>query len=598
MLAVVRELAARYAGHRSFAGLALRLSAYGYAQLPGPEWGMDDATIARFSATCGCRCRATGPGRFAARAAFLTSQDHRPLWLQWRADQLHVSIVASRRPWPWPAPMPRSIWPAPICSRARKSRPNSAPRFPRQHSGRFAPFHRHRLAAVSARPALVLLRPERIVPCHRLNAQAVDLEIDQMPEADRLFGGAVRPGSLFFHQPQEARIPSFDEQSPFRPSFTWLVAQPTPSAAQNRRRFVHSLATMDSQLMVDGGWLLSMGQEEALRNLVAAYRRLPAVRFHSAGQSSGEAASQPATFRFATYEGRTYMYAVNDAPFPITARVGIEAAPGCQLQELTGLRHGGSLKQDADGLSWLVELGPHDLVAARLSQPDARLVNPQISLPGGVEPALAAYIRRLGARAIALRTPLPLAVLENPDFRKAPTAAEPIPDWAISNRLGVTVQLDKKQKHGNNPAVRIASNGPVACLVSRSFEPPATGRLSMSVWLLVSDANRQPPLRLALEGKLDGRDYYRFAALGQPQTDSGRRAHGRQLGPIHLPSRRPAPGRALAVARSLRPDGTRRSLGRRRTAFRPRLQRVGTPPFINSSPWPTPRSRKAKSVIV
>ena len=34
--------------HPSFAGLALRLSADGYAQLPGPEWGMDDATIARF----------------------------------------------------------------------------------------------------------------------------------------------------------------------------------------------------------------------------------------------------------------------------------------------------------------------------------------------------------------------------------------------------------------------------------------------------------------------------------------------------------------------------------------------------------------------
>ena len=48
MLAAVRELVRRYAGHASFRGLALRLSAYGYAQLPGPDWGMDDATIARF----------------------------------------------------------------------------------------------------------------------------------------------------------------------------------------------------------------------------------------------------------------------------------------------------------------------------------------------------------------------------------------------------------------------------------------------------------------------------------------------------------------------------------------------------------------------
>ena len=224
---------------------------------------------------------------------------------------------------------------------------------PGRYSGRFAPLTGIDLRQYQQDPRLVLLRPERIVPCHRLNAQAVDLEIDQMPDADRLFGGAARPGSLFFHQPQEARIPSFDEQSPFRPSYTWLVAQATPSAAQNRRRFVHSLATMDSQLMVDGGWLLSMGQEDALRDLVAAYRRLPAVRFNSAGPSSGDAASQPVTFRFATYEGRTYMYAVNDAPFPITARVGIEAPPGCQLQELTGLRQAvRSSKTPTDSVGW------------------------------------------------------------------------------------------------------------------------------------------------------------------------------------------------------------------------------------------------------
>ncbi len=50
--------------------------------------------------------------------------------------------------------------------------------------------------------------------------------------------------------------------------------------------------------------------------------------------------------------------------------------------------------------------------------------------------------------------------------------------------------------------------------------PPATGRLSMAVWLRVADANNQPPLRLALEGKLHGREYHRFASVGMsPGTD-------------------------------------------------------------------------------
>jgi hypothetical protein len=38
----------------------------------------------------------------------------------------------------------------------------------------------------------------------------------------------------------------------------------------------------------------------------------------------------------------------------------------------------------------------------------------------------------------------------------------------------------------------------------------------MSVWLKVADAEHQPVLRLAVEGKLAGREYYRFAVIGQP----------------------------------------------------------------------------------
>ena len=93
-----------------------------------------------------------------------------------------------------------------------------------------------------------------------------------------------------------------------------------------------------------------------------------------------------------------------------------------------------------------------------------------------------------------------------------------MPGWAVSRRLGVSLQLDKSQKHSRGQSVHISSNGPIACLVSRDFEPPATGRLSMSVWLRVADIQHEPPLRLAMEGKLDGRDYYRYATIGPSQA--------------------------------------------------------------------------------
>ena len=88
MLRALKELMNRCAQHPSFAGVAIRLSADGYAQLPGPEWGMDDVTIAQFEHDTRTRVPGNGPQRFAERAAFLTQETSRRIWLEWRAAQL------------------------------------------------------------------------------------------------------------------------------------------------------------------------------------------------------------------------------------------------------------------------------------------------------------------------------------------------------------------------------------------------------------------------------------------------------------------------------------------------------------------------------
>jgi hypothetical protein len=80
---------------------------------------------------------------------------------------------------------------------------------------------------------------------------------------------------------------------------------------------------------------------------------------------------------------------------------------------------------------------------------------------------------------------------------------------------GVDIQLDNTQKHGGRQSVKMTSRGPGACLASRPFSPPATGRLWMGVFLRVADPDRQPPFRLGIEGKkLHGRDYYSYAPVG------------------------------------------------------------------------------------
>ena len=126
---------------------------------------------------------------------------------------------------------------------------------------------------------VVLLRPQRVLPAAQLTAQAIDLELAQMSEAAFFFRGLPQAGSLFFHPPQEVRVPSFDQKVAIKSSSALLLTQAVPSGMQNRQRFAESLAAHDAQILIDGGWMLPLGQEEATQRFAAAFRQLPPVRF-------------------------------------------------------------------------------------------------------------------------------------------------------------------------------------------------------------------------------------------------------------------------------------------------------------------------------
>jgi hypothetical protein len=519
MLNVLRELYSRYAQHPSLTGLAMRLSADSYAQLPGPDWGLDDATIARFERDTKLQVSGYGPQRFAQRAAFLGQEPQRRAWLDWRAAQLakfyrrvYAELTAIR-------PGSRLYLAGAGMIGGPELERDLRPTLPHPTTVASALLR----VGIDARhyrdpqQQIVLLRPERIAPDENLGSRAADLEIGQMADIDRYFQNVAVSGSLFFHPTRESHIESFDRKSPFKASYSWLVSEPSPSGQHNRRRFVHSLATLDAQVMLDGGVVLPMGQEAAIRDLAAAYRALPAVRFQTVGGAQPSDATQPVTFRYGTYGGRTYLYAVNDAPFATTARVHVEAGSGCRIEDLSGARKIETLKPETDsGFYWEVALEPYDLVAVQLSEPNVQCSAPHVVWPDTVESALGLQIRRLGARAAVLRNPPTLDVLANPGFERPAAAHTQIPDWIIIAQGKAGIQLDKNEKHGGKQSVKLTSSGPVACLVSQPLAVPSTGRLAISVWLRVADARRQPPLRLALEGKLRGRDYYRFGPVGLP----------------------------------------------------------------------------------
>lgn len=535
MVKVVRELAIRYAAHESFGGVALQLSPDSFALLPGDDWGYDDRTIALFERDTKLRVPGSGPERFAARSKFLMGQG-RAAWLQWRAEKLAVfhrrlrDEIDSRREGA------KLYLAGGTMLENRQTKTRLRPTLPRRATLDEA------LLELGIRPqahrddaGIVLLRPQSLKP--HAPAQSLahsDWESLLAPgETDRLFGGGAVSGSLFFHEPQKARLSSFDAKSPFGTSntHTWLVSQMSPSGDRNRRRFIHAIAALDAQEMFDGGWLLPLGQEDALREVVSTYRQLPAQRFETV---SGE--FQPLTIRTLSRDGQTYLYLVNDSPWEVGATLMLDLPADCTLEKL-GESRIGTLTRSPGGSQWRLMLKPYDLVAAKFSSPRVAVRQAQVSMSDQVPLALQRRIRDLGARVRALGTPLPLAVLENPGF-ELPASGNEVPGWTTTLPKGATLQVDTNQRAAGAQSIKLTSSGANVRVVSGAFAPPATGRLSIEVRLRCESQERPPSLRLFVEGDLREGKFEPYGVI--PAVGAGATAPGEWMSysfPIsYLPS--------------------------------------------------------------
>jgi hypothetical protein len=359
-----------------------------------------------------------------------------------------------------------------------------------------------RVAAYRDEPNLVLVRPQSVKPAAGQRwASGGDWETCLAPgEADRLFAANAEPVSLFFHEPQKVRLASFDAKSPFGAAntHTWLVSEMSPSGERNRRRFAHALAALDAAQMFDGGWLLPLGQEDALREVLSVYRKLPAQRFNTV---PGE--FQPVTVRTLAHEGYTYIYLVNDSPWEVGTSVNLDLPADCVLERLGECRTG-TLTRNVGGAQWRMALRPYDLVAARFANPRVAVRQVQVTTPEQVPLALQRRIRDLGARVRALGAPQPLAVLENPAFELPPGDSGSIPGWTALAPMGTTISLDTAHKASGRQSLKLTSSGQPVQIVSGNFAPPTTGRLAVEVRLRHEPARPQPSLRIFVQ--CDGHD--------------------------------------------------------------------------------------------
>jgi hypothetical protein len=507
MLAVIREVVTRYGHHSSFGGLAVELSADGYAQLPGEDWGLDDATIAAFERDTKERVPGMGPGRFAQRARYLCGEA-RPGWLAWRAAKLAEFHERLQREMTAVRPDAVFYLAATNILDTPQVRRDLRPELPSRGRVDEALLSMGiRGANYRDRAGLVILRPQRIAPPGPIVAHGVEMELDRAADLDRLAAGSSSPGSLLVHEPQKLRLSSFDAKSPFGrdKTYAWLLAQLSPAGTWNRQRFVTSLTRpdLDSLAIFDGGWLLPMGQEGSLASLVAAYRRLPAEPFETLD------CDRPVTVRALARDGRLYAYFVNDSPWPVTLNMQVQLPAGVRADDLSGVRR----LPPIVGNRWTLSLEPFDLIAVRFGSKDVQLSQFTVRPPDEVRLGLQRTIEDLRRRRAVLENPPPFAGLKNAGFETS-ARGEPA-HWTLTAapQSGAVARLDRQLPFEGESSLRFISDGAGASLRSETFAPPTTGRLWLSVRLRVSDPDQQPTLRLAIEGTHLDSPYTPYAVI-------------------------------------------------------------------------------------
>lgn len=515
MTAVVQELVDRYGKHRSFGGVALHLGPNSYAILPGQFWGYDDRTVRQFSSDTGVQVPGEGERRFEQRDQWFKTEG-RDAWLAWRAQRLASLYRKMGKAVSIAGPQAKLYLAGVDLTLCEPVEWMMRPGLPRRHRFDEAMLHVGLDPKLwQDQPNIVLPRPRRLTPLATLPEQAVSVELNASPGVTEFFAAAGTPAGLFYHTTRPLRLEAFDKVSPFGrdKTYTWLAPHLSTHGGENRRRLAHLLARSDVRTIFEGGWMLPLGQEQNLQPLLDVYRRLPDVPFDDVTPTMGLSA-QPVVVRQKSYAGKSWVYLVNDSPWFATVELELDAPPDCTVEPLSD-RVTSPLEPRGGRVWWKVELAPYDIVGAVFSSPETKVVDYLATLPSLTVEDVRRRVRDVGARAYQLREPQEYGPLVNAGFEEYTPQGGPV-GWESGGAWG-GVTRDVALPYEGRYSLRLQSPGDDAPTWLRSgvIKPPRTGKLTMSVWVRVADAARQPELRLSAQWVRDGVPDYRPAFFGR-----------------------------------------------------------------------------------
>jgi len=513
VVGLVSDLAMRLGDSPAVAGLAVILGHDGWMHLPGVAWGLDDTTMDSFGREARIDVPRDGDDRFARRAA-LVEGPSRAAWLDWRAGriaELHArlaDVVASRRPGlDLHVVMTTLLSEGPVAARFRPMLGAAAP-----ESGVLLDLGIDP-ARIAAHPRIVFVSPQQRIAGEDIVAEgtiertvrslAVVKELSRVPrrgavlldrtlevdlrKAGRLLGGGASTGAM---------------------AAVKLHAPPT--GPDRSRGIAESLLPADCERLFDESLLIDLAPEPMAERL-RVFASLPAATMETA---SGLPA--PIVARTIREGDRLSVCLVNASAAACTARLTPEKPWASLVDSVRGGPVVASIpasgSRETRRPTWQVSLGPWE-VRSLDATGQGEVVSVGVVHDEAVRKVVEERLASLRRRRASLEMPPALESLDNPAF-ELPSAGGAVPGWELVEAGRGAIDVVPSGASGSPQAIRFASEHGLATLQSNAFAAPRTGRVSVAAWLKLDDDGGQPPLRIAVEGREGGRQYYRFATVG------------------------------------------------------------------------------------
>ena len=495
---VFRELVTRYKSHSSFQGVAVQLTLNGYLQLPGLKWGYDDLTVSQFEKETGVKIPAAPESlKYKTRYQFLTTKGL-PQWTQWRCQkikELHqrlAEILLKERPDTYLVFSARELLPAQRKTGDVISSLKSGAQFRPVLKELGLDFSDYDQFGNS-----IVLRPGQFYS--EQQKSSISHIMNNHPTIDDSFKTRVN-GALYYHHPVEVRIAEFDHISPWQPAFTWLVSQASPTGLTNRRRYIHSIATMDPYIIFDGGWTIPFGQEQVTQSIRTQLQKLPARPFQTI-----QTAEQPVIARLSRGKDKTYYYFVNDFPYPcqVTVEVAISNAA-----EIIDLESNESVKADRSSKGtkkYLVSLEAFDFQAFEVHAPQVQILSVTSTVNKNDLAHLQTKIDQKKHRLLDLHRSINdgSAIVFQADFESQNSRDYILAGWESKDKNQTVWNLDTTESHSGKSSLLLGSTQGNRSLKTNIIPLQQSRYLNMSIWLKTNAKDMQ--VRIALEAEQNGK---------------------------------------------------------------------------------------------